>query len=161
MVSAVSSYATKGIVIDGENKKQTVSGKLAGSYQPGTCVYESATGTWTAATGNTNSNYNRLGWVDNKFRTSSTFGEVDIDATYTNGTAINVEIVVGPRGDMDFILCAFCKDPGAAKYFGTALIGESSGKVELHSSHTSKSVVAIVSKYGLPNGDTVVRLTPV
>jgi len=161
MVTTVSAYATRGIVIDGENKKVTVSGKLAGSYQPGTCVYQSGVDTWTAMAGTTASNYKRAGWVDNKFRTSSTFGEVDIDATYTNGTAINVEIIVGPLGDPDFVIAAFCKDPAAAKYFGELLIGESSGKVELRSSHTSKSVVAMVSKYGVANGDTVARITPV
>ena len=137
-----------------------MSGKLAGSYTPGTPVYNTATGVWTAVAV-AGANHIQSGWVEFKKRTSATFGEVDIDATYTNGTAINVEIIVGPRGDPGFILCSKCVNPGGDKYFGEEFCNTSSGNLIRRSAATSRTTMAIVSKYGLTNGDTVARVIPV
>ena len=139
--------------------KQTVSGKLAGSYLPGTLVYETATGVWTA-TAVAGANHIRSGWIEFKKRTSATFGEVDIDATYTNGTAINVEIIVGPRGNANFTIVSKCTNPGGTKYFGEEFTNNAAGVLQRKSAAASRHTVAIVTKYGLSNGDTVGRFHP-
>lgn len=141
------------IVIQGKNTVKKVSGKLAGSYKPGDLLYESAAEVWTQTPGSAGQ-YKRTGWLEFKKRTSSTFGEVDIDTAYTDGTAINVEIIVGPR-DGTIMIGAKTKDLSASKYFGEELYASSGGALQLGSEMTSATVQAILTEEGAVAGSTV------
>jgi hypothetical protein len=154
--TAMSQICGSSIVIEGRTRVQTISGKLAGSYKPGQMVYESATRTWTTTPG-TAAQYKRTGWIEFKYRTSSTFGEVDIDTAYTDGTAINVEIIVGPR-DGTIKIGAITKDFSGTKYFGEELYAGSSGALQLGSEMTSATVQAILAEEGAVATSTVAKV---
>jgi hypothetical protein len=149
--TAISQIAASSVVLEGKDRVKKVSGKLAGQYLPGDWVEETATNTWTQI-----SVTNKLaGVLEFKKRTSSTFGEVDIDATYTDGTAINVEIIIGPR-DGTVKVAAKVEDLGSDYYYGELLAGHSGGSLELQSTQGVSYVAqAIVSEDGYTDDDTV------
>lgn len=157
MVSAISSYATDSIVLSGKTRVQKISGKLAGAYTPGQCVYQTATDTWTTTVGTASQNHYRVGWVEFKKRTSSTFGEVDIDTTYSDYTAYDVEIIVGPVNG-EVMLAVKCQNLSAAKYFGYPLQCTSGGLLAKHNKVGSAATVATVTEEGYTSGDTVVKI---
>lgn len=159
MVSALSEYCTLSIVLKGKDQVTHRQGKLAGSYKPGDVVYESATDTWTQTPGTATYNNIQPGYVEFDMRTSSTFGEVDIDTAYTDGTARNVTIITGPFGP-DVVLAVKCKDLSADKQWGTPLSMASSGALDLFQTLGSDSKVAIVVD-DYTNGDTVVKIHPI
>ena len=127
MTTSISQIATDSVVLEGKARVIKLSGKLAGAYKPGTIVYQTAVDTWTATTGTASTNHIIPGVVEFKKRTSATFGEKDIDDTYAFGTAINVEIIVGPR-DGSLKLAVICQNLSAAKFFGNT-VGATSGGV--------------------------------
>lgn len=130
MVTAISEIALKSVVIEGEDRVLKVSGKLAANYKPGQVVIETATNTWTIVGGTVSENRIGIksGVVEFKKRTSTTFGEMDIDTAYSYGTKENVEIIIGPR-DGTVKLAVFGKQLGAAKYYGNKLCSWSGGTV--------------------------------
>ena len=81
MVSAISEIALKSVVIEGEDRVQKVSGKLAANYKPGQVVIQTGTDTWTTVSGSVSENRIglKVGVVEFKKRTSTTFGEIDIE----------------------------------------------------------------------------------
>jgi hypothetical protein len=153
----MSQIATDSIVLEGKDRVKYLSGKLAGSYYPGTCVYLSAADTWTQSAGTTATNYKVYGFVEFKKRTSSTFGEVDIDTAYTDGTAINVEIVVGPQ-DGTIKIAALCLNLSATKYFGHRLYATSGGKLDNHSEKYSFASVGYITEENYTSGDVVAKI---
>jgi len=64
-------------------------GELADAYYPGTLVYESAPGIWTAATTSAG-NLNRVGIVGFKARVDSNFARKDIDDAYSAGDSVEI-----------------------------------------------------------------------
>lgn len=155
--SAVTQIATRTIVLEGDDKAIRIAGKLAGSYYAGQAVYQTAVDTWTATTGTASVGRNICGWVDHKMRTSSTFGEVDLDTQITDGTAQTYEIVVGPR-DGSVKIAALCLNLSAAKYYGHDLYATSGGKLDNHDEQLSARVQAIITEEGYAAGGTVVEV---
>ena len=163
MVSAISEWCTDSVVLEGKDRVKKVSGKLAGQYKPGHIVYESSTGTWTQATGTQSFNVARraVGIVEFKYRTSTTFGEVDIDTAYTKGTAENVEIIIGPLDGTIKVAC-FAKAFGSAGLYGQAITTSSGGKAFAMGSSfaaiASMGKCGIVTEEGYTSGDTVCKM---
>jgi hypothetical protein len=157
MTTVISQIATDSIVLSDKTRVIKLSGKLAGSYKPGTLVYQSATDTWTATTGTASQNHYVVGAIEFKKRTSSTFGEVDIDTAYTDGTAINVEIIVGPR-DGSLKLACLCQDLSATKYFGNPVQATSGGLWAKHNKSGSSANQGYITEDGYTNGDTAVKI---
>ena len=130
------------IVIEGEDRVKRISGKLASTYKPGTLVYQSGVETWTSA--DSGESLLLCGWADFKMRTSSTFGEVDIDADFA--TTDNIEIVVGPR-DSTIKIAALCDNMSAAKYYGEPLsVGATDGRLALQKAYASYLTQAICTE---------------
>ena len=162
MVSAISEYCTDSVVLEGKDRVKKLSGKLAGAYYPGTLLYMSSTGIWTATTGTASFNAQRrqVGVLEFKKRTSATFGEVDIDTAYTKGTAINVEVIVGPL-DGTIKVAVIAKAFGATAYYGQAITTTSGGAAfamgSAFATIASHSSIGFVAEEGYTTGDTVVR----
>jgi hypothetical protein len=157
MTTAISQVATDSVILEGKTRVHKLSGKLAGSYKPGSLVYQTAQDTWTATTGTASQNHHRIGVVEFKKRTSATFGEVDIDTAYTDGTAINVEIIVGPL-DGTLKLACICQNLSAAKWFGVPVQATSGGVFAKHNKVGSAANVACTTEEGYTSGDTVVKV---
>ena len=64
-------------------------GELADAYYPGTLVYESAAGIWTAVTTGVGQ-LNRVGIVGFKARVDTSFARKDIDDAYTAGDSVEI-----------------------------------------------------------------------
>ena len=163
MVSAISEWCTDSVVLEGKDRVKKVSGKLAGQYYPGQLVYESATGTWTATTGSQSFNVQRrqIGVLEFKKRTSTTFGEVDIDTVYTYGTDENVEIILGPL-DGTIKVAVLAKAFGSDGLYGQAVTTSSGGKAFAMGSSfaaiASMGKIAMVTEEGYTSGDTVAKV---
>ena len=163
MVSAISEYCTDSIVLEGKDRVKKLYGKLAAQYYPGTFVYMSAAGVWTAASGSVSFNNAKrnLGLLEFTKRTSSTFGEVDIDTYITDGTQRNCEIIVGPF-DGTIKVAAICKAFGGNGLYGQAITVSSGGKAFSLGSNFAAKVshvkVGFVAEEGYTSGDTVVKM---
>jgi len=157
MVSLISSLVVgDSVITQGRDKAKKVSGQLASALAPGNIVYQSAAGTWTASTGIASEGCYLQGVVEYMPRTSSTFGEVNIDASYSNYTAINVEIIVGPLDGT--VECAVkCKDFGVTCFYGHPVIDSSAGKADGDVT-TAKFEIGFVGEDGYTSGDTVVKI---
>lgn len=157
MVSLISSLVVgQSIITQGRDKAKKVSGKLASALAPGNLVYQSAKEQWTASTGTASEYEYKHGFVEYMPRTSSTFGEVNIDASYSNYTAINVEIIVGPR-DGTIELAAKCKNFGANFFFGKPVASSSAGV--LGAAITDANIQqGFIGEDGYTSGDTVVKV---
>ena len=156
MSTAISQIATDSIVLSDKTRVIKLSGKLAGAYKPGSLVYETAANTWTATVGTASQNHMIIGVLEFKYRTSPTFGEIDIDTAYTYGTATNVEIIVGPR-DGSLKLACICQNLSAAKYFGQPLQATSGGVFGKHNKVGSSLNTAYTTEEGYTAGETVVK----
>lgn len=143
--------------MEGDDKAIRVSGKLAGSYKPGTAVYPTGVDTWTSTTGTASVARQQCGFVDHPMRTSATFGEVDIDTAIADGTGRNVEIVTGPR-DGSIKVAALCLNLSAAKYNGDSLYATSGGKLDNFDEQTSARIQAVVAREGYTVGGTVAEV---
>lgn len=157
MTTAMSQVATDSIILEGKTRVIKLSGKLAGSYYPGAAVYQSAVDTWTTTLGTASNNHRVCGWVEFKKRTSATFGEVDIDTAYTDGTAINVEIIVGPR-DGSLKLAVICQNLSASKFFGDPVQATSGGVMAKHNKVGSAANVAYITEESYTAGDTIAKI---
>lgn len=157
MTSVLSQIATDSVVLEGKARVIKLSGKLASNYKPGQIVYQTAVDTWTATTGTASTNHIIPGVVEFKKRTSPTFGQKDIDDAYTYGTAINVEIIVGPR-DGSLKLAVLAQNLSATKFFGNT-VGATSGGVLCKNNKTgSQSSVAYITEESYTAGDTVAKV---
>lgn len=147
------------VVIGNKDIAKKIGGKLAANYKPGTIVYMSAVDIWTQTPGTASAGAYVPGIVEYPLRTSPTFGEVSIDAAISDGTARNCEIIVGPR-DGTMKVAVFCKDMGAAFFFGKPMHSSSGGKLDETSvgKMGSHQIQAFVSEDGYANGDTVVAV---
>ena len=163
MVSAISEYCTDSVVLEGKDRVKKLSGKLAGQYTPGQIVYMSSMGIWTAVTGTPSFNAQRrhVGVLEFKYRTSSTFGEIDIDTAYTKGTGENVEVIVGPM-DGTIKVAVKAKSTGGDGLYGMAVTTASGGTVWSMGSNwvaiASHSCIGFIAEEGYTNGDTVARI---
>jgi hypothetical protein len=157
MSTVISQIATDSIVLSDKTRVIKLSGKLVGSLKPGTAVYETAQNTWSATPGTASQNHFINGWLEFKYRTSATFGEVDIDDAYTDGTAINVEIIVGPR-DGSLKLAVLCQNLSAAKFFGQPVQCTSGGVMGKHNKVGSAANVAYITEEGYASGETVAKI---
>lgn len=165
MVSALSEYCTDSVILEGKDRAKKIVGKLAAQYYPGTVVYQSAAGpVWTATTGTQSFNNVRrsYGIVEFPKRTSSTFGEVDIDTYITDGTKRNCEIIVGPL-DGTVKVAVLCKATNASGYYGMPMIPSSGGKAfSVGSAWAAKvsynNVIGFLSEDGFAGTDTVARI---
>jgi len=157
MTTSISEISTDSIILEGKTRVKKLSGKLAANYKPGTYVVQTAQDTWTANPGTASQNHQIGGWVEFKKRTSLTFGAKDIDDAYTYGTAINVEIIVGPR-DGTLMLAVLCQNLSAAKWFGQGVQGTSGGLMAKHNKTGSGTNIAYTTEEGYTAGDTVVKI---
>jgi len=139
------------IVMEGEDLVKRISGKVAGAYKPGYAVYESGVDTWTTTT--SAHAHKSVGWVDMKMRTSSTFGEVKNDDTFTS--ADNVEIVVGPRNGT-IRIGAYSSDLSSAKWYGYSMtVGSPAGALSQWQDVNSEGIQAILTEKGNITGEGV------
>jgi len=145
------------VVLEGKDRVKKISGKLSATAAPGYICQVDGAGTITPTAGASGSaNRLVLGVLEYKPRTSTTFGEKDIDSSYTDYTRYNVELIVGPR-DGTLMVAARNVDPGAAYYYGKRMMASSGGKFKITTTTASKTTLAIVTEYGIANGDTVGR----
>ena len=156
MTTVLSQIATDSVVLSDKTKVIKLSGKLAANYKPGTLVTETGQNVWTATPGTGSETHYIPGIVEFKKRTTPTFGQVDIDDAYTYGTAINVEIIVGPR-DGTLKLACLCQNLGAGFFFGYPLTPTSGGLLALHTKNSGQ-LVAYITEEGYTSGDTAVKI---
>ncbi len=157
MTTVMSQVATDSVVLESKARVKKLSGKLAGAYTPGQVVYMSAQDVWTASVGTASQNHYIYGVVEFKKRTSEDFGQRDIDDTYAKGTAMNVEIIVGPR-DGTLKIAVKCLNLSAAKYFGFPVQVSSGGQVDLFSTTGSGGVMGWITEEGYTSGDTIAKI---
>lgn len=118
--TAASQVVLSSVILEGRTRARIVWGKLASTYKACQLVYESSTGVWTHTDSATAAHHLlKFGIIEFKPRTSSTFGEVDIDIAYA--TTDDVPIIIGSYGG-PIKLCAACADPGGAKLFGVSYV---------------------------------------
>ena len=157
MSTVISQIATDSIVLSDKTRVIKLSGKLAGAYAPGAAVYQTGVNVWTTTVGTASQNHYINGWLEFKKRTSPTFGEVDIDDTYTYGTATNLEIIVGPR-DGSLKLAVLCQNLSATKYFGAPVQPTSGGKMGKHNKSGSALNTGYITEEGYTAGETVAKI---
>lgn len=137
--TSLSQVVLDSVILEGRTRARIVWGKLASTYKPSQVVYESSTGIWTHTNSGTGAHkLLKFGIIEFNPRTSSTFGEVDIDTAYA--TTDDVPIVIGSYGG-DLKIGIACSDPGGAKLFGVSyVIGSTAGNLSAETLEVTGSV---------------------
>ena len=127
--TAISQIVLDSVILEGRTRARILWGKLAATDKPGQVEYESSTGVWTKADSATAAHHLiKFGILEFNPRTSSTFGEVDIDIAYA-ATTDDVPIIIGSYGGPLKVAIA-CSDPGGAILFGVSyVIGTTAGNL--------------------------------
>ncbi|KKN60494.1 hypothetical protein LCGC14_0531400 [marine sediment metagenome] len=150
------------VVLEGRTRARIIWGKLASTYKPGQAVYESSTRIFTTGDASTAGHHLiKMGLIEFNPRTTSGFGEVDIDTAYA--TTDDVPIIIGSMyGPIK--VAAFHDNPSGAVLFGVSfVISDTAGQWKKETLESAGSVSGTAIRYvhrlfcaeeGLANGDT-------
>ena len=158
MTSTIGSVATSTIVAKGWRSAKYVYGDIATAAPPGTAFARTAiNNVYTLAS--TAHTLQTLFYLEFRYRTSSTFGEVDIDTN--DSITANCKLLDPNASGDDLEWWAWTEDMSADKWAGTPLVAHSAGHLELGSGNIMSSGTIqcrVAPNYRYVSGDTVVKV---
>lgn len=158
MTSTIGSVATQTIVAKGWRNARYVYGDLASAGSPGQAYARTAiNNVFTIAT--TAHTLLSLFFLEFTPRTSSTFGEVDIDVDEATDKDVRLLDPVASGTDLEW--WCFTEDFGGDRFAGTPLVANSDGYLLLGSGalmSSGKIVCRVAPNYRFVSGDTVCKV---